>query len=133
MGDKVKFEITERNGTDLDPLEGGEESLRAEIVDVDNTSNGYASDDVQACLEEGDRKRSGTIPAISFTGNPKKATVTFSTALPDANYIPKVIGEDGRIWSYESKTATGFVINSNANQALAFPVVWEAVPLKEFS
>lgn len=69
----------------------------------------------------------GSIAAVSFSGNPKKATVTLSQAMPSTNYSVSITGtDDARSWTVESKTTTSFVINSNANQALVGPVDWQA-------
>jgi hypothetical protein len=62
----------------------------------------------------------------AFTGNPKKATVTFATNMSNANYSVSIQGlVDARSWLVESITVSGFVINSNANQALVGSVQWE--------
>ena len=79
----------------------------------------------------GKTKRSGTVAPGSFSGNPKIYTVTFSTDLPSTDYYISVIGLDARMWSYESKTVSGFVINSNSNQALTGNVDWEAKPIQD--
>lgn len=69
--------------------------------------------------------KSGIIAAGSFTGTPRKAAVTFSSAYLDASYAIAVTGVDARSWTYESKTASGFTINSNAAKALTGEVSWE--------
>lgn len=69
----------------------------------------------------------------SFTGNPKKYTVTFSTAFPNTSYSVTVTGEDSRTWTIESKLAGSFVINSNSNTALANNVYWQAISTGEFN
>ena len=69
--------------------------------------------------------KSGSIAAGSFTGTPRKSQVTFATARADANYSIKISGTDARTWSWESKTASGFIINSNAAAALTGAVNWE--------
>jgi len=71
-------------------------------------------------------EKSGVVAAGSFSLNPKKATVTFVTPFADATYSIVISGADTRIWSYESKGAGSFVINSNANQALTGEVSWRA-------
>lgn len=71
-------------------------------------------------------QKAGTILAATFSGNPKKATVTFTTAFLDANYSVSIIGTNSRSWSVESVTAGGFVINANANAALTGNVYWVA-------
>jgi len=70
--------------------------------------------------------KAGTVSAGSFAGNPKKYTVTFATPFNNTNYAVKVNGVDVRSWSYENKTAGGFVINSNANASLTGEVSWTA-------
>jgi hypothetical protein len=59
--------------------------------------------------------KSGVVTSILFSGTPRKATVTFAVPYPDTNYSIHFTGTDGRIWSYESKTINGFIINSNSN------------------
>lgn len=71
--------------------------------------------------------KSGVIPAASFTGTPRKATLTFGTAFPNTNYQVVVLGADGRFWSYESQLAASIVLNSNAAAALTGPVFWIAM------
>jgi hypothetical protein len=70
--------------------------------------------------------KSGFKASTDFTGTPlKKATVTFGTAFPvGTTYSIKIDGTDVRIWSWESVAVSGFVINSNANQALTGNVHW---------
>lgn len=70
------------------------------------------------------RTKAGIIAAGSFSGNPKKATVTFASAYPSATYSIAITGADGRSWVFESVTAAGFVINSQANTALTGNVHW---------
>jgi hypothetical protein len=71
--------------------------------------------------------KGGIVAAGSFSGSPKKATVTFGTAFPNTSYNISISGADGRTWTYESKTASGFVINANANASLTGEVSWQAV------
>jgi hypothetical protein len=79
-------------------------------------------------------KKVGFVSAGNFTGSPKKAAVTFSTAFPNTSYAVTIMGlSDQRIWTYESITANGFTINANAAQALTGSVVWYASPLGETS
>jgi len=65
----------------------------------------------------------------SFSGNPKKATVTLSGAFADANYSVSIIGQGGddRSWTIESQLAGSFVINSNANPGLSNDALWIAI------
>jgi len=71
------------------------------------------------------RQKAGIVAAGSFAGNPKKATVTFAAAYPAATYAIAITGADGRNWVFESVTAAGFVINSQANAALTGNVSWQ--------
>jgi hypothetical protein len=75
--------------------------------------------------------KSNAIANSSFTGNPKKATVTFSTAFPNTSYAITVTGEDARSWTIESKVAGSFVINANSNTALAGTTYWIATAYGE--
>lgn len=71
-------------------------------------------------------QKSGLIAAGTFSGSPKTAAVVFTTAFANANYSIAIRSIDNRSWTYQSKTATGFTINANANQALTGEVTWMA-------
>jgi len=74
------------------------------------------------------KTKAGQVSAGTFAGSPKTATVTFTTAFPDANYSVTVLGQgDGRSWRSQSKVAGSFVINTQANTALSAAVDWIAV------
>ena len=75
--------------------------------------------------------KSNVVANTSFTGSPRKATVTFTTAFPDTNYSITVTGENSRTWTIESKTTTGFVINSNSTTALTGNTYWQAIAYGE--
>jgi hypothetical protein len=60
----------------------------------------------------------GIISGSSFTGSPKNVTIVFPNPFSNDMYIISVIGEDARIWSYNDKTPTSVIINSNSNQSL---------------
>jgi hypothetical protein len=72
------------------------------------------------------KTKSGLVSAGTFTGSPKKATVTFTTAFASTAYSINITGVDARQWTIESKLAGSFVINANANQALTGEVSWQA-------
>lgn len=75
----------------------------------------------------------GSASAASFTGNPKKSTVTFTTAFPTGlPYSVVVTGQDSRAWSIESVSATQFTINSNSNTAITNDTYWQAISFGEF-
>ncbi len=77
------------------------------------------------------RTKAGSVANTSFTGNPRKATVTFGTAFADTNYAVVITGEDSRAWSIESKLAGSFVINANSNVGLAGTTYWIATAYGE--
>ena len=76
-------------------------------------------------------KKVGLVPAILFVGSPRKYTVVFATPMPAITYGVFISGEDERSWTIESKTVNGFIINSNANQALTGNVSWSAFAVGE--
>ena len=94
------------------------------------TSASYAE---TASYVNGIKTKANVITAGTFTGNPKKATVTFSTAFPNTNYSIVVTGEDSRTWTIESKLAGSFVVNSNSNVAPAGNTYWQATSYGEFN
>ena len=75
--------------------------------------------------------KAGLVTSGSFAGNPKKATVTFSTAFASTAYAITITGIDNRNWTYESKAAGSFVINANAFAALTGEVSWSAIQTGE--
>ena len=82
---------------------------------------------VPTTVSSGDTK-AGRVAAGTFTGNPKKATVTFTTAFANTNYAIAITGADARTWTIESKLAGSFVINSNSNTAPTSETMWQAQP-----
>lgn len=75
--------------------------------------------------------KAGVVAFGSFAGSPKKAAVVFTTAFADTNYSINITPGDARIVTYESKLATGFTINLNANQAPTAAVQWECIYVGE--
>lgn len=72
--------------------------------------------------------KAGVVAGASFAGNPKTATVTFTTAFADANYSVSIISTANRTWTISSVAAGSFVINANANTALTGNnVYWTAI------
>jgi hypothetical protein len=63
----------------------------------------------------GRTKKAGELFPIDFSGDPLKATVTFDTPFPSADYAPSLscITNNDVVYALtaESVTATGFVIN----------------------
>lgn len=72
--------------------------------------------------------KASSASAASFQGSPLTSSVLFGSAFGDNNYILTVTGEDARAWSIQSKSSTGFTINSNSDVALTGPVFWIATP-----
>lgn len=100
------------------------------VIADENTGSGAHNDQVVTFKDLSASvlpSKSGTVNAGSFSGNPKKYTVSFSIPFATSNYSVVVTGVDGRSWSIESKTAAGFVLNSRANQALTGDVNWIAI------
>lgn len=77
--------------------------------------------------------KNNAVAAGSFTGNPRKATVTFTTPFPNTNYTVTVTGEDSRTWTIESKLSGSFVISSNSSVALTGNTYWQAISYGEFN
>jgi len=77
--------------------------------------------------------KSGKVLAATFAGNPKKATVTFTTAFSDANYsvaLTPVTSVTGSSYSadIESQLAGSFVINLGTNSVSSLiSINWVAV------
>ena len=77
--------------------------------------------------------KAGVVLNTSFAGNPKTFAVAFTTAFADTAYAINISGVDGRTWVYTSKTAAGFTISAQANQALTGEVSWECMKSGESS
>lgn len=75
--------------------------------------------------------KSGAVSGSQFSGNPKRATVTFSTPF-NGNYSISITGETSIMWSVESKTQNGFIINANRNGGFTNMVYWQAITIGEF-
>jgi hypothetical protein len=65
--------------------------------------------------------------ATAFSGNPKKAAVVFTTALPSSGYSLTATSADARVWTFENRTLAGFTLNSNSAQPLSGEVHWQAI------
>lgn len=75
--------------------------------------------------------KAGSVANTSFTGNPRKATVTFAAAFPNTSYAVVVTGEDARTWTIENKLAGSFVISANSNVGLTGTTYWVATAYGE--
>jgi trimeric autotransporter adhesin len=77
--------------------------------------------------------KNGLVTGGSFSGNPKTATITFTSPYVDNNYTITVSGENNRTFTIESKIAGSFVINSNSNQTLSGNTFWQTINIGEFN
>jgi len=75
--------------------------------------------------------KAGRLLVSDFSGTPLKATVTFGTFIGPP-YAVNVSGVDVRVWTIDSYTSTGFVVNSNAALNLTGDVFWEVIQDGEF-
>jgi len=101
-------------------------------ANAQGSSTSFArADHVHQGIGTGLKIKAGTVTAGSFAGSPKKATITFGTAFPSAIYAINITGADNRNWTWESKTAGSFVINTNANTVLTLNVDWSAIVIGE--
>jgi len=74
----------------------------------------------------GGSAKAGSGSAASFGGTPRTASITFGSAFSDNLYTVAITGEDARSFTIQSKSTTGFTINSNSSVALTGPVYWVA-------
>lgn len=131
LGDAVfddAFEIASTSGVDIAPGAGVDTDLIE--VSIGGTPelrwvNATQKFEFTRGVIQPDSK-AGTVAGASFAGNPKVFTVTFGTAFPDTNYAVSIAGEDNRTFTYQTKLAAGFIINSNANLAFTGDVDWTA-------
>lgn len=70
--------------------------------------------------------KSGVVSNTTLTGTPLNYQVIFTSAFPNTNYSVTVTGGDARVWTVESITVNGFIINSNSNTGLLYPTYWIA-------
>lgn len=76
--------------------------------------------------------KSGIVAGGSFAGNPKTASIVFTTPFPNNNYSVVVTGEPSRTWTIQNKVSGSFQINANNNTAFATNVFWQAISTGEF-
>jgi hypothetical protein len=77
------------------------------------------------------RNKAGNIANTSFTGNPRKAAVNFTTAFPNTSYAVVITGEDARSWTVEGKVVGGFTASANSNTSLSGTTYWIATSYGE--
>ena len=85
-----------------------------DLADIFQQKNGYLL------------QKNGIISGSTFSGTPKKATVTFTTAFT-GSYSIAISAEVNRSWTIESKSSSGFTINANSSAAfVTSDVFWIA-------
>lgn len=77
------------------------------------------------------KSKAGRLLNSDFTGSPRKGTVAFVSSIATP-YAVNITGIDSRVWTVESLTTAGFVINSNAAAGLTGDVFWEVLEDGEF-
>jgi len=77
--------------------------------------------------------KSNVVANTGFGGTPLTSSIIFATAFPNTNYAIAVTGEDARVWNIASKTAAGFIIESNSSVALTGNTYWHATSYGEFN
>jgi hypothetical protein len=81
-------------------------------------------------ITEGLKTKSGKVLNVTFTGNPKIATVTFATPFVDANYSVVITVEGTKSYSpriNNGRTAGSFIINMSANNITGLTsILWTA-------
>ena len=70
--------------------------------------------------------KSDVVSNSTWTGTPLNYQVIFTSAFPNTNYSVTVTGGDARVWTVESVTVNGFIINSNSNTGLLYSTYWIA-------
>jgi hypothetical protein len=70
--------------------------------------------------------KSGIVSNSTWTGTPLNYQVVFTSPFINTNYSVTVTGGDARVWTVESITVNGFIINSNSNTGLLYPTYWIA-------
>jgi hypothetical protein len=73
----------------------------------------------------------GSLSGGTFAGNPKTATVTFTSNFSDSNYAILLTGGANRTYTYENQSVSGFTINANANPTFTTNVYWQAISYGE--
>jgi hypothetical protein len=79
-------------------------------------------------LNGGANIKADIVDGASFTGSPRTSTVTFPSPYEDNFYSVSISAESARAWTIESKTLSGFTINSNASDIVSGDVYWMTMP-----
>jgi hypothetical protein len=73
----------------------------------------------------------GYLSGGTFAGNPKTATVTFTSNFSNSNYAIFLTGGANRTYTYSSQSVSGFTISANSNPAFTENVYWQAISYGE--
>lgn len=128
--------ISVTQAVDLDTIESDTATNNAKVSFPEAPSDGqeYVRKNAAWAVASGGgggglSTKSGEVAAGSFSGNPKTATVTFSTAFSDANYSVAMTGQgvDKYTITAANKAAGSFDIVLNSNSAPSNPVLWTAI------
>jgi hypothetical protein len=77
--------------------------------------------------------KAGIVSGSDFSaGASYTFSVVYSTPFPTSLVSVIVTGEDFRGWAVRSKTAAGFVIDSNSSQPLGGMVYWQSISVGEY-
>ncbi len=77
------------------------------------------------------KTKAGSAENSSFAGTPLVSIITFNSSFDNNDYAITVTGEDARSWTIETKSASGFTLNSNSSVALAGTTYWIATAYGE--
>lgn len=117
-----------------DKLQGNDVSAAAPSTDDALVWNGTSwAPAAQTGGGPGAECKAGSVLAVSFTGSPKTAAVTFGTAYSDANYAVSltavVSGATAYLPTVSNKLATGFTIQLNTGATVNLTAVdWHTMP-----
>ena len=76
--------------------------------------------------------KSGAVSSASFRGQTYSASVTFSVPFT-SDYSLTFGSNDTRIFSVDTKSMNGFVVNSNSNNLFSGSLYWQAIIYGEFN
>lgn len=76
--------------------------------------------------------KTNQISGALFLGTPRTSSVVFTKAYPSNLYSVAIDSEASRTWTIQTKSPTGFTINSNSNTAFTGMVFWTTVLNGEF-
>lgn len=97
----------------------GEWFWRTDLLALYRRNDGNTAWDPVSAVPVSSSVKAGVLIPGAFSGNPKKATVTFGTAFSAIGFAiafsPITDGSRTFSLSVESKTVSGFVLNLNAN------------------